>query len=104
MKKGNPDISVLDNCLITFVGQQIPRENYITRTIIHISGDISPYMLHLSRVIKNCGYHPDAKTIAFRIWDMPVVIHSDNIVINNMRELEAAHKFIEWLKNKIIDK
>jgi hypothetical protein len=104
MEKECPDTSVLDNCQITLVGQQMQQENYLTRTIIQISGDITPYMAHLSRVIKDCGYHPDGKTIAFRIWDMPVVIHSDYIVINNMRDLETAHKFLKWLKNKMIAK
>ncbi len=96
-----PDSSFLDNSQIWLVGPQIPQENYVTRAIIELSGDITPCLPHLSRVIENCGYRPDVQTIAFRVWDMPVVIQSNTITINNMRDMETAHRFLEWLKSKM---
>jgi ArsR family metal-binding transcriptional regulator len=101
VEKQHLDTSVLDNCRISFVGAGITVGNYLTRAIFELSGDISPAMPHLSRVISNCGYTPGAKTIAFRVRDMPVVVRPDRITINNMRDLETAHEFLAWLKDKM---
>jgi hypothetical protein len=102
MEKELLDVSFLDNCRISIVNGIDPRgESYLPRTIIELSGDISPAMPHLSRVIENCGYHPGVKTIAFRIWNMPVVILVDRITVNHMVDLEMAYKFLDWLKEKI---
>jgi ArsR family metal-binding transcriptional regulator len=95
--------SILDNCRITLVAPTVETENYITRVIIELNGDITPFLQHLSRVIENCGYRRDVKTIAFRLWDMPVVVHSNIITINNMRDLETVHQFLDWLKNKLAE-
>jgi len=34
---------------------------------------------------------------------MPVVVHSNIITINNMRDLETVHQFLDWLKNKLAE-
>jgi ArsR family metal-binding transcriptional regulator len=99
--KEYPDAPILENCDITFIGAGATQENYITRAIIKLSGDITPCLPHLSRVIENCGYSPDVKSIAFRFQNMPVVIRSDTITINNMADLETARGFLDWLKEKI---
>jgi len=95
------DTSALDNCRITFVGAGATVSNYVTRAIFELNGDITPAMPHLSRVIDDCGYNPGAKTLAFRLWDMPAVVRADTITINNMSDLETAHKFLVWLKDKM---
>ncbi len=103
METDCPDTSILDNAQIWLVGPQIQQENYVTRAIIELSGDIAPCLPHLSRVIENCGYRPDVETIAFRLWDMPVVIQSNTITINNLRDMKTAHRFLDWLKSKMAE-
>ena len=101
MVEPGPDTSILDNCRITFIGAGAQIDNYLTRAVIELSGDISPAMPHLSRVIENCAFNPLVKTMAFRFQNMPVVVSSDTITINNMSDLAAAHRFLDWLKEKI---
>ena len=101
MVKKYPGAAVLENCRISFVGAGASQENYVTRAIFELSGDISPYMPHLSRVIENCGYNPTVKTLAFRVWGMPAVARPDTITVNNMAEMKTARAFLDWLKNKM---
>ena len=95
------DISALDNCRITFIGAGAPTDNYVTRAIFTLAGDISPAMPHLARVIANSSYNRESKTLAFRVWNMPVVAKPDTITINNMADTATAHKFLDWLKEKM---
>ena len=103
MVKNIPGASVLENCRISFVGAGARQENYVTRAIFKLSGDISPYMPHLSRVIENCGYNPNVKTLAFRVWGMPVVARPDTITVNNMADMKTARAFLDWLKSKMAE-
>jgi hypothetical protein len=73
----------------------------VTRAVIALSGDITPAMPHLNRVIEHCGYNPESKTLAFR-WDgRPVVVRPDTITINDMRDVKTAQEFLNWLKEKL---
>jgi ArsR family metal-binding transcriptional regulator len=101
MDNREPDTSFLDDCRIFLVGENIETSNYITRTIIKLARDMSPFMPQLSRVIENCGYSPRSKTIAFRYHEMPVVVARETITINGMRDKETAKVFLDWLKEKI---
>ena len=101
MVERSPDISCLDNCQIFLLGENIKTSNYITRAIIKLSGDISPFMLQLSRVIENCGYNAGSKAIAFRYQDMSTVITRDTITISGMRDEQTARVFLDWLREKI---
>ncbi|MGD1119105.1 MAG: hypothetical protein ABR886_06415 [Dehalococcoidales bacterium] len=103
MVKNCPGASVLENCRISFVGAGAPVDNHVTRAIFELSGDISPYMPHLSRVIENCGYNPTEKTLAFPVRGMPVVVRPDTITVNNMADIKTARAFLDWLKNKMAE-
>ncbi len=101
MAKEHLDISVLDNCRISFWAEGAKSDNYVTRAVFTLSGDITPAMPHLSRMIKDSSYNPGSKTLAFRVWDMPVVVKPDTITVNKMQDMATAHKFLDWLKDKI---
>ncbi len=101
MDKPEPDTSFLDNYQIFLLGENIQTSNYITRAIIKLSGDISPFMTHLSRVIENCGYNPGSRALAFRYQDMSTVVIPDTITISGMRDKQSAALFLEWLKEMI---
>ena len=101
MDKHGPDLSFLDNYQIFLLGENIQVSNYITRAIIKLTGDITPYMPHLSRAIENCGYNAGSKALAFRYQNMSTVIIKDTITISGMRDKQSAAVFLEWLKEKI---
>jgi hypothetical protein len=101
MEKKRLDTSVLDNCKISFIGAGARVDNYVTRAIIELAGDITPAMLRLSKVIENCGYNSEVKTLAFRFQNMPVVVLANTITVNNMWDLETAQKFLDWLKSRM---
>jgi len=101
--KASVDTSVLDNCRIIFIGAGAPTDNYVTRAIFQLAGDITPAMPHLNRVIAGSSYNPASKALAFRVWNMPVVVRPDTITINNMGDLEKAHAFLDWLKEKMAE-
>jgi hypothetical protein len=95
------DPSLLDEGRISFIGAGAPEGNYVSRAVIALSGDITPSMPYLSRVIAHCGYNPGSKTLAFRWEGMPVVVQPDTITINDMRDMKTARRFLDWLKEKL---
>jgi hypothetical protein len=96
-----PDSAWLDECLISFIGAGAPAGNYVSRAVITLSRDLTPFMEHLSRQIENSGYNTESKTLAFRWEGMPVVVVADTITINAMRDRATAQRFIGWLKEKL---
>jgi hypothetical protein len=99
--ESRPDPSFLDECRISFIGAGALEGNCVSRAVITLSGDMTPAMLYLSRVIAHCGYNPGSKTMAFRWGGMPVVVQPDTITINDMRDMETARRFLDWLKEKL---
>jgi hypothetical protein len=101
MEKKRLDTSIIDNCKISFIGAGATVDNYVTRAIIELAGDITPVIPHLSKVIENCIYNPEVKTLAFRFQNMPVVIRDDIITVNNMQDMETAGALLDWLKSRM---
>ncbi len=73
----------------------------MTRAVIELSGDISPAMPHMSRLIEGCAYNPGANIMGFRVKGMGVIVEAHKITINNAEDEVTAKAVIDWLKNII---
>jgi ArsR family metal-binding transcriptional regulator len=72
-----------------------------TRAVIKLSGDISPAMPRMKRLIESCGYNPKAHVAAFRFKDMGVIVERHKITITNAEDEATAKTVMDWLKNTI---
>ncbi len=61
----------------------------MTRAVIELSGDLSPAMPHLKRVIKGCAYNPEEHILSFNREGKSVIVYAQKIVINNADEDET---------------
>ena len=64
----------------------------ITRAVVELSGDISPAMPRMQRLIEGCGYNPEAHIAAFRFKDMGVIVERNKIIINNAEDEAKARQ------------
>ena len=71
-----------------------------TRAVVKLSGDISPAMPRMKRLIKGCAYNPDAHVLAFRHKDMRVIAEARRIIISDVKDKATARTVINWLENK----
>jgi ArsR family metal-binding transcriptional regulator len=96
------DVSCLDNCRISIVkGRACRCEEDTSGAIIELGGDIGHAMPYLSRMLDNCGYNAAAKVLAFRVGKLGVVINSDKITLIDVADIQTAHAFVDWLKEKL---
>lgn len=94
--------SAFENYKISIVqGGGCPCAGRITRAVIELSGDISPAMPRMERLIETCGYNPKAHVAAFRFKDMGVIVERNKIIINNAEDEATAQTVMDWLKNII---
>jgi ArsR family metal-binding transcriptional regulator len=70
----------------------------VARAVIELSGDISPALPLISRLVKGCGYNPKAHLAAFNLKGTPVIIEANEITIYGTEDEAAARKVMEWLK------
>jgi len=54
-------------------------------------------MPQISRLIKGCGYNPEAHVLAFRLKDMSVVVERKRILINKIKDETEVKMVIDWL-------
>jgi hypothetical protein len=103
MAKENPQKSLFEGCKIT-VGRVMgcPCMGHLTRAVIELSDDISFAMPIMQRVIDGCGYNAEASVAAFRYQNMGVIVHKNEIIINNAEDEATARTVIEFLKD-IVD-
>jgi len=73
----------------------------MTRAVIELSGDLSPVMPRMSRLIEGCAYNPEANLMGFRYKDMGVIVEAKKITINNAEDEATARTVMNWLLNKI---
>ena len=71
----------------------------MTHAVIELSGDISPAMPYLSRLIKGCAYNPEANLMSFRLRGMGVIVYAQKIVINDVEDEATARTVIDWLRD-----
>lgn len=71
----------------------------MTRAVIELSGDISPAMPHMSKLIKGCAYNPENHIMAFHLEDKRVIVEARRILINNAEDEMKARIVAEWLKD-----
>jgi ArsR family metal-binding transcriptional regulator len=92
--------SAFENYKISIVqGGGCPCAGQITRAVIELSGDISPAMPRMKRLIETCGYNPDVPVAAFRFRDMGVIVERNKITITNTEDEATAQTVIDFLKN-----
>jgi hypothetical protein len=72
-----------------------------TQAVIELSGDISPAMPRMKRLIEGCGYNPKAHVAAFCFRDMGVIVEPRKIIINNAEDEATAQTVMDWLINTI---
>jgi ArsR family metal-binding transcriptional regulator len=72
-----------------------------TRAVIELSGDISPAMPRMKRLIETCGYNPDVPVAAFRFKDMGVIVERHKITITNAEDEATAKTVMDWLINTL---
>ena len=72
-----------------------------TQAVIELSGDISPAMPRMKRLIESCGYNPKAHVAAFRFRDMGVIVQRNKIIVNNAEDEATAKTVMDWLLNTI---
>lgn len=71
----------------------------MTRAVIELSGDISPAMPHMSKLIEGCAYNPKNHIMAFHLEDTSIVVERDKILINKVEDEASAQGIIEWLRD-----
>jgi len=102
MDKEHLDKSAFENYKISIVkGGGCPCAGQITRAVIELSGDISPVMPRMERLIETCGYISEAHVAAFRFKDMGVIAERHKITITNAEDEVKAKTVMDWLKNTI---
>ena len=69
----------------------------MTRAVIELSGDLSPVMPRVSRLIEGCAYNPEANLMGFRYKDMGVIVEAKKITINNAEDEAIARTVLNWL-------
>ena len=74
----------------------------MARAAIELSGDISPAMPLISKVVEGCSYSPEAHLIAFNLKGMSVIIEPNQITVYGMKDEAEARNIIDWLK-QILD-
>jgi ArsR family metal-binding transcriptional regulator len=72
-----------------------------TRAVIELSGDISPAMPRMKRLIETCAYNPDVPVAAFRFKDMGVIVERNKITITNAEDEATAETVMDWLIDTI---
>ena len=102
MAKENPQKSLFEGCKIT-VGRVMgcPCMGHLTRAVIELSDDISYAMPTMQRVIDGCGYNAEASVAAFRYQNMGVIVHKNEIIINNAEDEAMAIEIINFLEDII---
>lgn len=73
----------------------------MTRAVIELSGDLSPLMPRMSRLIEGCAYSPETNLIGFNYKGMGVIVEAKKITINNAESKAIAREVMKWLLNKI---
>ncbi len=73
----------------------------MARAVIEFNTDISPLMPLISKLVKGCGYNPDAHLAAFNIDGHAVIIESDKITIYGVEDAKASENILGWLKEII---
>jgi ArsR family metal-binding transcriptional regulator len=73
----------------------------MTRAVIELSGDISPAMSHMSRLIEGCAYNPGANIMGFRVKGMGVIVEAHKITINNAEDETEARRVVDWLRDVV---
>lgn len=73
----------------------------MTRAVIELSGDISPAMPRMSKLIEGCAYSPEAPGLSFRVKDIRVVVERNKIDIYNVENEATAKAVTDWLINLI---
>ena len=103
MAKENPQKSPFEDVKIS-VGQAKgwPCMGHVTRAVIELSNDISFAMPIMQRAIEGYAYNAEASVAAFRYQNMGVIVHKNEIIINNAEDEATARKVIEFLKD-IVD-
>ena len=73
----------------------------VTRAVIKFSSDISFTLPIMEKVIDGCAYNPRVPVAAFRYKNLGVIVHSNDIVINNVEDEATARAVLDFLKNII---
>jgi ArsR family metal-binding transcriptional regulator len=101
MGKQQPDKSPFENYKISIVEVRGCCMGGMTQAVIELSGDISPAMPRMKRLIEGCAYNPDVPIAAFRFSDMGVIVKRNKITITNAEDEATAKTVMDWLKNTI---
>lgn len=51
----------------------------------------------MNRLIKGCGYNPEAYILAFRFKDKHIVVERDRILIDKAKDEAEVRIVIDWL-------
>ncbi len=70
----------------------------MTRAVIELSGDISPGMPNMSKLIEGCAYNSEMNIMGFRVKDMPVIAEAHQITVFGCKDESEAKAVIDWLK------
>jgi hypothetical protein len=70
----------------------------LARAAVKLSGDIRSAMPQWHSQIEGCAYNPDGPVMAFRIREMGIVIHPNEINVHRAEDESSAPQVIEWLK------
>jgi ArsR family metal-binding transcriptional regulator len=73
----------------------------VTRAVIELSSDISFTMPLMEKVIDGCAYNHLVPVAAFRYKNLGVIVHSNDITINNAGDEATAREVLDFLKNII---
>jgi ArsR family metal-binding transcriptional regulator len=102
MSKQQSEKSALENYKISIVQVQgCPCAGRTTLAVIELSGDISPALPRMKRLIESCGYNPKAHVAAFRFKDTGVIVERHKITITNAKDKATAQTVMDWLINTI---
>jgi hypothetical protein len=74
---------------------------HVTRAVIELSNDISFAMPIMQRVIEGCAYNGELPIAAFRYKNLGVIVHSNDIIINNAEDETTARTVIDFLKELV---
>ena len=68
----------------------------MTRAVIKLSGDISPAMPRLSKLIAGCAYNQRANRMGFRFENMSVTVDPKRINIYQIENEAIIKTFMDW--------
>jgi len=71
----------------------------MTRAVIKLKRDISYAMPIMERVIEGCAYSNEVPIAAFRYNNFGVIVHSDDIIVNNAGDEASAAEVMNFLKD-----